>query len=745
MANTEEAVKVPGLNHVPEEWVEELSRAAQWAAAGVSGPEESGAVRYGVLQGDPASRWLTAVSSVLWEGITTLQPGTSMTYITYEKYATWLGNMNRQPTARTTGGADARLELKFESFQSVHLRLQSQGEGSVEGGGSRQVVFVLEVDSTYSAGFAVALLTIATWSRWATTRASAPKRVVVLLVSVGDLHKTIRNVLDDACQGSVQEFVLPALSEGMDRLNFVQLDWPEVSELFGRVAETASDTERHCIILFEGAADVVDVGNLGCIPSHAFKWWDNAMTADLFVCGGRPIVVLQVPLGFHAPYLVEGFTHLHLVTDTQRAFTKVRDVQTDQIVSLLLEACVDELKEQLSWAFKVDCPRENVTVYQNPGESLLDPERRCHFNGWQMEGMLVELSYLETWLGGVGSRAFLPLVHPCLTEAKDSMVRMANAGLVQANLDEMRVTACLEEPLGRAFHGLLRLFDYDPRLAMFVALPCENMAVQAIKIQFAALQMVGVDQVFPTLRFGNRCDDERQFDIFAGCIGLTRGIAMTGTIWALLGFWKRAIRDSVQFHGVENKLYKLIPGRVSIEPLSAKQVLRCATEIWKVLQTQSAHEIGYPVRTDESNYIAHREMDELREQLLRCYHSQVAVATVPNEYSSGAEDQAEAQYQDLATQSPFVMEGGLNGLINFPAITQSGPNEGTPFGVYTGLARTDTYERTFLRDWIWIPQGTWNAWTPPQLPPGESSKEDDGLPDQGSEPTAPTGDNPGDT
>ncbi|KAL3958318.1 hypothetical protein ACCO45_006480 [Purpureocillium lilacinum] len=661
MANTEEAVKVPGLNHVPEEWVEELSRAAQWAAAGVSGPEESGAVRYGVLQGDPASRWLTAVSSVLWEGITTLQPGTSMTYITYEKYATWLGNMNRQPTARTTGGADARLELKFESFQSVHLRLQSQGEGSVEGGGSRQVVFVLEVDSTYSAGFAVALLTIATWSRWATTRASAPKRVVVLLVSVGDLHKTIRNVLDDACQGSVQEFVLPALSEGMDRLNFVQLDWPEVSELFGRVAETASDTERHCIILFEGAADVVDVGNLGCIPSHAFKWWDNAMTADLFVCGGRPIVVLQVPLGFHAPYLVEGFTHLHLVTDTQRAFTKVRDVQTDQIVSLLLEACVDELKEQLSWAFKVDCPRENVTVYQNPG-------------------------------------------------------------LVQANLDEMRVTACLEEPLGRAFHGLLRLFDYDPRLAMFVALPCENMAVQAIKIQFAALQMVGVDQVFPTLRFGNRCDDERQFDIFAGCIGLTRGIAMTGTIWALLGFWKRAIRDSVQFHGVENKLYKLIPGRgVNRAP------------------TQSAHEIGYPVRTDESNYIAHREMDELREQLLRCYHSQVAVATVPNEYGSGAEDQAEAQYQDLATQSPFVMEGGLNGLINFPAITQSGPNEGTPFGVYTGLARTDTYERTFLRDWIWIPQGTWNAWTLPNCRQENRARKMTGCPTRAQNPPLPLG------
>ncbi|GJN79862.1 hypothetical protein PLIIFM63780_003384 [Purpureocillium lilacinum] len=714
MEDMEAVVRVPGLNHVPEEWVEELLRAAQWVVAGVSGPEDSGTLRCGVIQGNPASRWMTALPSVLWDNITKLQPGAQVICASAEKCVDQLDAL--QPSSNAVG---SRPKLQVETYRSACAWIRSQGLSTAEGGGCRQVVFVLDVDSTYSAAFAVTLLTIVTWGRWAAARKMAPKRVVVILVSLGPVDAAVRSVLDEAHGGNLMDFELAELDEDEEQLNFVPLGKPELGDALRHIAARATEGERHCIMLCGNAASFAELTEEEGISLEILAEEYNSQAPDKLACGDRRTVVVDLCRRFHAPLIVQGFTHLHLVTDAGHDYVKAHDFRTGQIVDMNLYMPADELAEQLSWAFRTDCPRDKVTIYLDVTEPRLQPERRRLFNDRQMEGMLAGLSFLDKWLGGTGSNALRPLIKACPTAALDSMMRMANMGLIKVNLAEMSMTECLERPLRRRFHDLLRLFDYDPRLALFVALPSKSTAVNSVKIQFAALQMEGGANMFWVLDPGSACDGA----LVDACAGYTKGFATTGTVWALLGFWKMAMKRSRGFEGGVESL-ELIPGRVEIPAARAWAMATRVGDIEGILRRHCPDWVDVLSFVAEPDRMDKADVDELRQHLLRCYSSQIAAAVVPKppaDDQGGSEHLVVTQYQDLASRALFRSVVGLEGLVDFQAITQSDSREKVPFGVYVNLSRPSSHADTQVKDWIWIPHNTWASWTPGCLPPGSTS------------------------
>lgn len=724
---TNDTLQIPGLNHVPQEWMEELSRAAQWAAAGFGGPEESGALRCGVIQGNPTSRWLIALSSVLFEGTTRLHPYTSVIYATDQR---WRGHVQALNEESLRGGtaADEGPEFRIDSYQTVQLWLRGQGSSSAKGD-TRAVLFVLEVDSTYSAAFAAALLAIMAWSRWAASRKSAPRKVAVILVSVGAMHATVQRVLDEALPGDVMAFELARLHDGRERVKQFRLDTSKTCEVLCRIAREASDAERHLVLLFGTPMPYRALLTLDEVGYLKLNKENSSSAESRFASKDARMLIMRLPWGFHAPFPIRGFTHLHLICTADAEIVKSHDFQTGQVVDIYRDAAIADLKEQFSWAFRADCPRENVSVYRQVNEPFLRPERRCLFNDRQMEGMLAEVAYLGTWLGGIGGKAFLPLVQPNFMTAYDSMRRMANLDILKVDFENMGMTESLEKSLRGPFHALLRLFDYDPRLALFVCFPTRSAAVRAIKIQVAALQLVGIVSLFPALEFGRDHGVVKE-EIAALCSGYTKSIATTGTTWALLALWKNAMRSHLDLLAGNAGDSQLVPGKVTISWEAASRMLAWEDEIREVLKSHPIEDLDLLPSSDEPDTIENWEVNELREHVLHCYNSQLAAAILPD--NGGADDADEehpvpVRYRDLASRSIFGVEDGVEGLVDFQMLKHKDSNMKVPIGAYMNLIRTDRRSHTDLRDWIWIPRSTWASWAPGRAAASTSTQEPGSL------------------
>ncbi|EXK95633.1 hypothetical protein FOQG_04183 [Fusarium oxysporum f. sp. raphani 54005] len=94
------------------------------------------------------------------------------------------------------------------------------------------------------------------------------------------------------------------------------------------------------------------------------------------------------------------------------------------------------------------------------------------------------------------------------------------------------------------FMRVLPLLNYDHRLVFFVALDSDDM-VRRVKIQLAAIISTDVHKLVKSNVSEPLDPDGKEAGVILNsCLGYCSDLALSGTLWMVLGLWKRFVVPS---------------------------------------------------------------------------------------------------------------------------------------------------------------------------------------------------------
>ncbi|KAI8714986.1 hypothetical protein NCS52_01005300 [Fusarium sp. LHS14.1] len=323
-----------------------------------------------------------------------------------------------------------------------------------------------------------------------------------------------------------------------------------VSEIMDAV-EKSEPSSRHVILSYrkDNATELEDALETEGVKLEVERLRPNRdipqllTVRDLFCCdemhGAEApqgpwvrIIILepeQRPLMF-----LRGYTHAHIIlsSSSQNMSETSFDRKACQIANMGIEFSQDICQNQIAWSHQPLI--ENVFVYA--GSTLEDFSR-----GGARHLRFIEREEAGSFIASVFARSswgFDPRdVLECFQFDTQVYLEMEHRLLTQKIIEPSPPGLAMTDHMASVFRAILPIAKYDYRIAYFIANPASCPLVLHVKIQIAAMLIVGLDMLLVME------NDPPLDELLAACWGYGRSLASTGTIWLLLGLWKRLLVD----------------------------------------------------------------------------------------------------------------------------------------------------------------------------------------------------------
>jgi hypothetical protein len=392
------------------------------------------------------------------------------------------------------------------------------------------------------------------------------------------------------------------------------------------------------------------------------------------------------------------------------------DYRTGRITESSLRISKAQELQQECWAYRFSCPASSVTVYRTATSRFDDSVlgMRTKVDNEQLAGFLAALSGSKAGFTPVAKCALSMLVGPdLLRERLSQLDQMGICRMSNASFDGQ-----LTGTTRSAFYELLPMFNYDPRLALFVAMSCDSLAVVNVKIQIAALFSVGILNIFKfdidpdsdLAEFMKRLEGEVYH-------GYTKEYAPLGSMLALVAIWKKVALQCANFDPENISLTTAInlgvcDGKMFVTVQGSQFALQLMLQVSEILK---ARQDIAPEPTEfekESSWTMDCLM-EFQSHLMRCFaHSTVIAVEVPSEI------EARWYFIDRGSLTQLSSSPWLS-MIEYKKAVRAGEDGGRPMNMpLLGVSLTavqapakDQEDMSpYILDWTWIHPGIVHEW-----------------------------------
>ncbi|KAF5247233.1 hypothetical protein FANTH_6490 [Fusarium anthophilum] len=433
--------------------------------------------------------------------------------------------------------------------------------------------------------------------------------------------------------------------------------------------------------------------------------------------------MLHLPPGYRHPFPLAEFEQIHLCLTTFREQT-IFDPYTEQMARIRFLTSEEERREQVALAFRTSNVPLRVAMYCDQGtiDHFVEfgaSERRLRIHNSHAPGFLLALVCIKDWEIDIGK-----IISCFFSSAQQYFILRP----VRYNLYMQGVTRYIPKGrsdedisgaekgffqlLGTALHErtsivqkLLPVFDFDHRLAVFVARPTHSAKVLKVKLQLAAILVTGIERLFSFAPRGNMPSEEYKSSLVNTCQGWTCLLSHTGSMWLAVGLWKdgtAAVERLDKSAGQPNEI-EILGTPVTMNNAAFHDVQRTLTS-WT-----NACALSYiPVLPDslpETGGLSESESDEIREHLAWAYLHQVVQTkrALNGEMFHRLLNGTHDIYS--ITLPPWTFdESDFDTLLadDIPHYND-GSHDDRIFGIFHGMSREFAMSNFYLDDWTYIP------------------------------------------
>lgn len=686
-------------NDIPDDWDRAMRKIADWATTPDSG--ETGKIPFCHIQGRAITSNSCSDESVpvsLWMAMPVLCPEMLVIHVFSAVKAVGIalhqpGEMFRKRMDKTVESCVFRIvTLSYASIIEI-LRANSipptdsaQPEGWEKDILPSKVLFVVDVDPDFSVDFALALVALATWTAGMfkdrpgaavrlATMSSEPLHPVVsgiFQIHTADFPEVPEFLLEDPILNVAETVHIPrgdqngamsALTDTITRLGAARVHTAVCFRPRWASDERLSETWE----LAELLADVPDYAG-------GFNWKKNCR-------------VIFTEVGLRLPEKLIDSEFVHIITsDTRARF--IFDSSLKQLVRVNLKLSASERAEQSSWADRIDCRDATVVLYKDAYfdniESL--PPRIMDVANSKLGGFMAGLAQFTGW--NIKPRSVFDII--CQHDSDTVMIeRLIERKLVHFDGPNFVPRICLPNAADGVFSHLLPLVDYDDRVAQFLSVQSSSPKIALIKVQIAALILVGVDDIVGI--FQPKTTSAQDVLAAARC-GPTGLFANRGIIWRVLGLIKTAF--IMNPHGWDDGSFQdpdcmLAGGQVTVDLLRVKKVMDTANALTKFLTHLEVEVPEMDIR-NESGHLSEEDFLEISCHLHEAYVHQIAYK---RRSVAGAKDSVSSETLQCSENAQFGIDWDL--------ISQEDDKTKWYAGIYTSLIKTPKSVR--IRGWTWIP------------------------------------------
>ncbi|KAL2681371.1 hypothetical protein Neosp_008982 [[Neocosmospora] mangrovei] len=320
----------------------------------------------------------------------------------------------------------------------------------------------------------------------------------------------------------------------------------------------------------------------------------------------------QRPLMF-----LRGYTHAHIIlnSSSEEVSEAFFDRKACQVANMGSEFSQDMRQNQIAWSHQPLV--ENVFVYA--GSTLEDFSRggARHLRFIEREeagGFIASVFARSSW--GFDPRDVLG----CFQFDTQVYLEMQHRLLTQKIIEASPPGLAMTDHMASVFRAILPIAKYDYRIAYFIANPASSPLVLHVKIQIAAMLIVGLHRL---LLIEN---DPPLDELLGACWGYGRSLASTGTIWLLLGLWKRLLVDVQRAEQEPSLNHSILDGRVWTTTFEVDDFGRNVKEIRNALARLGLQVSYSAVALEDGDVIPDQRM-ELQNHLLLAYVHQLVVTS----------------------------------------------------------------------------------------------------------------------
>jgi hypothetical protein len=250
---------------------------------------------------------------------------------------------------------------------------------------------------------------------------------------------------------------------------------------------------------------------------------------------------------------------------------------------------------------------------------------------------------------------------------------------------------------------LLPIFDFDYRLAVFLARPTQSHKAFKAKLQLASIMTVGIDRLFNFTHRGTMTHEEYRDSLVEACRGWSFSLAHTGSMWLAVGLWKHGtmVVDDHDTNTIDTSKVK-IPGTVVTMNLDAfRSVQQILTSLTKFFI--SSYIAVLPDSLIEAE-MSDSECEEIQEHLGWAYLHQIVETkklpdgTIAHQLCKGPEEDYSI------TLPPWTFdEADFDNLLEEDiSYYDDGSHYDRIFGIFHGMSREFGMSNLYLDDWTYV-------------------------------------------
>lgn len=634
-----------------------------------------------------------SVAIAIWREVTDARPDVFVIQLTRDYKANEI-DTNRTParhqiasSLRDRGGFDMG-NWSYDQFFNKLVREGFPHAGSlpheVDLRRPYEVLFIVDIDSDFSADFLHLLVAILPWAR--AKSAIVPGALIrILTMSSDPLHPLVQTLfrLEEACPTSQFE-MLPAGDQ--HETVEVALEADMITAMVRKAASLSpnSPNSTHTAVSFQAWRPT----SLEGWTSETINF--NTPELNTSACNEGQRRLVWHNEGVYVPERHVRSDYVHILTSKSR-LRRIFDHKTNHIVAVNVKVSESEQRDQLSWANRADTCGSKVIIYKETGAVAPTLPRRMNALGHQLPGFLVGLSQLASWPIKADE------VMAAIASVDEAAFYETKRWLIEQNLvgfDGPTPLPILALPWAahEKYFSILPLVKYDAQLARFLSESSRSQRVTYVKVQVAALLTLGVDKLVHINTAKTTAKEVSEYSSY----GLTGPLSGLGTMWLFLNLVKKAIaiRGFVKPPG---PMLTALGGAVTVNDRGACQFMWVVASLRAVLRNLSTPVWTTDLIVDtETDVLTEEEFKEILWDFLRAFIHQTCS-------TSGPEHGGPSRILDVVSQQEIDQHELAFWAIRWDQIMLKDGQTKRSAGVYTRLTRVPGHSRVTLQDWTWIP------------------------------------------
>ncbi|RYC86001.1 hypothetical protein BFJ63_vAg11181 [Fusarium oxysporum f. sp. narcissi] len=574
----------------------------------------------------------------------------------------------------------------------------------------RNIVVVFQIDPTVPADCALALIAVVQWALDVSLEAGSQVRVITLAT-------------DDGCDFLSTLVALTARDVVVDHLDLGE-PWDCASLSPGSVRTTmhsstdametvqtiaAASTTGQLVLSFRDVGLAAEYEQLVPRAQTPFvEFGDEAQQLNLVLQAPttgytwltiNPALSL-IPLQFH------GYGGIHILLGSEHGDSNSWDNVTEQLVQYSRWTSKEERVSQLWWARQLSVSDVHIYHEEEERESVEETlglfigstnRRQRQVENSQLGGFITAVMSIAPW----GLR--IDQVLACFIRYPSRIRAMRERLKIQRVITSTAINLKGTEEV--VFMRVLPLLNYDHRLAFFVALDSDDM-VRRVKIQLAAIISIDVHKL-AMLNVSEPLDPDGKEAgvILNSCLGYCSDLALSGTLWMVLGLWKGFIVASSK--GRDNvPCWSLIVMHKALSRRARGLAERVSQTLHKIGVGSAIHKTF----EDETRRFNEEEKRVLQVHLLRAYIFQLVSGYAL--FTDGELDpQAPLEYLIMANNLEVIVPIVPNRVTSLIRIERFLEDTGHDFtlGISQSIMRLPGTPSCLL-DWTTVPKELVAEW-----------------------------------